>query len=153
NIIIAGGTKSSNFPTTPGALQEIAPGSGEWEGFVTIFNPITGDLVASTYLGTAADDQVTHVQVDAFNNVYALGRTFGNYPIATDAFAMPGTDLFIQKLSADLKTSLNTTRLGNPQNGNTPFFPTAFLVDNCTNVYVTGLSGDYTVPLSNMPLT
>jgi gliding motility-associated-like protein len=27
------------------------------------------------------------------------------------------------------------------------------LVDNCTNVYVTGLTSDYEVPLSNMPLT
>src|SRR5690606_8154433 len=44
NIVIAGGTKSSNFPTTSGALQATAPGSGDWDGFVTVFNPTTGGL-------------------------------------------------------------------------------------------------------------
>jgi gliding motility-associated-like protein len=153
NIVICGGTKSSNFPTTAGAFKTTAPGSGDWDGFVSVINPQSGNLLSSTYLGTTQDDQATHVQVDVGGNVYVLGRTFGNYPISPGVYSVPGSDLFIQKLDPNLGTSMLSTRLGNPQNGGTPFFPTAFLVDNCTNVYVTGLTSNYEVPLSNMPLT
>lgn len=153
NVVICGGTKSNNFPTTADAFKTTAPGSGDWDGFVAIVNPTSGALLSSTYLGTDQDDQATHVQVDVADNVYILGRTFGDYPIAPGVYDMPGTDLFIHKLSPSLSNSLSSTRLGNPQTSGTAFFPTAFLVDECTNTYITGLSGTYTVPLSNMPLS
>lgn len=153
NVVICGGTKSGNFPTTPGAFHTVAPGAGEWDGFVTTFNPVSGTLLQSTYLGTEEDDQAVNLQIDPSDNVYILGRTFGNYPISPGVYAVPNTDLFIEKLSPTLNNSLMSTRLGNPQSSGNAFFPVAFLVDNCTNVYVTGLSQDYKVPLANMPLT
>lgn len=153
NVVICGGTKSNNFPTTAGALHTEAPGAGEWDGFVSIINPVSGALLHSTYLGTAADDQAVNLQIDPSDNVYVLGRTFGAYPVSPGTFSVSNADLFIDKLSPGLATSLLSTRLGNPQGSGNAFFPTAFLLDNCTNVYVTGLSQQYTIPLANMPLT
>jgi gliding motility-associated-like protein len=153
HVVVCGGTKSNNFPTSPGSFMPVAPGTGEWDGFVSIINPISGALVSATYLGTEMDDQAVNLQTDPFDNVYVLGRTLGNYPISSGVYAQPGRDLFIQKLSPSLNNSLLSTRLGNPQSSGNTLFPTAFLVDNCTNVYVTGLSADYLVPLSGMPLT
>lgn len=153
NMVICGGTRSSNFPVTSNALHSTAPGSGDWDGFVSVFNPVTGALLQSTYLGTEADDQAVNLQVDELDNVYVLGRTFGNYPVSPGVYAIPGADLFIHKLSPSLSNSLLSTRMGNPQSSGNPFFPASFLVDNCTNVYLTGLSQDYEIPLANMPLS
>lgn len=154
SVVICGGTRSSNFPVFANPLLPAPPsGSNDWNGFVSILNPQSGSLLQSTYLGTEADDQAVAIQLNANDQVYVLGRTLGSYPVSPGVFRMNNTDLFIHKLTSDLSTSLLSTRLGNIQGSQSPFFPTGFLVDNCENVYVTGLSSNYQVPLQNMPLT
>lgn len=153
NLVICGATKSSDFPTTSLAYKPTAPGNSEWDGFAAVINPVNGSLINATYLGTNEADQAVNVQIDGYDNIYILGRTLGNYPVSPNVYNMPETDLFVQKLNYNLSSSLLTTRLGNLQSDSTRFFPMSFLVDNCTNVYVTGVTQDYKVPLANMPLT
>ncbi len=138
NIVICGTTSSPDFPVTAGALHINAPGS--IDGFVSIFNPTTGTLLASTYLGTDNVDNAVAVQVGSDNNIYVLGRTLGNYPISSGVYNMERTDMFIHQISADLNRSLLSTRLGVEQSSlvGDRYFPCSFLVDNCENVYVTG---------------
>jgi gliding motility-associated-like protein len=153
-VVVCGGTKSSNFPSTSAAFMPSVPSAGnDWNGFAGILDPQGGLLLHATYLGTEQDDQAVGLQLNAAGEIYVLGRTFGNYPVSNGVFGMNNTDLFIQKLSADLSAALLATRLGNPIGAAAPFFPTGFLVDNCENTYVTGLTGNFQVPLANMPLT
>ncbi len=152
-VVVCGGTRSSNFPATNGAYMPGAPGTGDWDGYVAIIDPVSGNLLQATYLGTAQDDQCTHLQIDQQDNIYVLGRTFGNFAISPGVYALPGRDLFVAKMSPGLNSALLTTRLGNPQTASTSFFPATFLLDNCDHVYVGGLSQDYRRKLSNMPLT
>lgn len=146
NVVICGATQSTNFPTTTGALITAAPG-GTFDGFVSIVNAATGAVLQSTYVGTDNTDQAVAVQVDESNNIYVLGRTLGNYPISTGAYAVAGGDLFIDKLNATLSASLISTRLGNQQTAGR-YFPTAFLHDICGNVYVCGLAAGTGLPLT-----
>lgn len=151
NAVVCGTTQSTNFPTTSGVLHSTAPGG--LDGFVTMINTTSGALMRSTYLGTTATDQAVNLQVDCADNIYVLGRTQGNYPISAGVYSMANSDLFIDKLSPDLGSSLLSTRVGYAQGGNPQFFPTAFVLDICGNVYVAGLtsSGGSVVP--GMPLT
>lgn len=152
-VVVCGGTRSNNFPVTNGAYQPTAPGSGDWDGYVAIIDPVSGNLQQATYLGTGQDDQCTHLQIDNQDNIYVMGRTFGNYAITPGVYALPGRDIFISKMSANLSSALLSTRLGNPQGAGSSFFPTAFLLDNCDHIYLGGLSQDYRLKLTNMPLT
>lgn len=148
NIVVGGITTSKDFPTTPGAYRTTAPG-GSHDGFIAILHPVTGGVVHATYLGTDQLDHVVSLQVDKDNNIYALGRTLGNYPITQGAWhSAPNADCFVDKLDARLSASLMSTRIGNPQTDTPRFFPAAFLVDVCNNVYVTGFSAVGGLPLT-----
>jgi gliding motility-associated-like protein len=154
NIVICGATKSSDFPTTTGALNTTAPG-GIFDGFVSIVNPNTGAILNTTYVGTSAEDQAVAVQVDENNDVYVLGRTRGNYPVSSGVYSVTNGDIFIDKLSSDLSSSLLSTRMGQSQTLNTAdysYFPDGFLLDNCGNIYISGAIPNYG-NYNNMPLT
>lgn len=152
NVVVCGATQSSNFPTTAGVLNSAAPG-GSIDGFVTMINVTSGALMRSTFLGTNNTDQAVNLQVDCADNIYVLGRTQGNYPISPGVYSMANSDLFIDKLSPDLSNSLLSTRVGYAQGGNPQFFPTAFVLDICGNVYVAGLTSSGGSVVSGMPLT
>lgn len=147
-IIIAGATTSSDYNTTTGVINPVAPGGG-LDGFVTVFVPATGLVVASSYVGTTMQDQLSHVYCDASNNIYVMGRTLGTYPLnPTNAFTfnVGQMNVFIDKFDDSLKTSINSTRFGCDNS----IFPTAFMVDICNNVYVAFLSNSMS---NQMPLT
>lgn len=155
HVIVCGATNSNNFPTTSNVVQSTFQGT--LDGFVSIINPQSGQLLHSTYLGTSAADQAVNLQVDDYDNVYVLGRTLGNYPISPNAYNVPDGDIFVDKLNPTLSTSLLSTRMGTPQSGSKRYFPTAFLLDICENIYLAGLGGSNagsstTLP-TGMPLT
>ncbi len=147
NLVICGATKSTNFPTTAGALLTTAPG-GTCDGFVTIVNAGTGALMQSTFVGTTGDDQAVNIQLDDNNNIFVLGRTTGAYPVSAGVYSMANADVFIDKLNPTLSASLLSTRVGNPQTGGnfSHYFPTAFLHDVCGNTYVAGLNAEPGLP-------
>lgn len=145
NLVIGGVTTSANYPVSAGALHNTAPG-GNGDGFVSILNPTTGAIINSTYLGTDNSDQVIGVQVDGNDNIYAFGRTIGNYPVSAGVYSIAGGDVFIDKLNPTLTASLLSTRLG--ASGNTRYFPTAYLLDICGNTYICGLSATAGLPVT-----
>jgi len=153
NIVICGGTQSNNFPATPGSLHATALG-GTFDGFVAIISP-AGVLQQATYLGTSETDLAVNLDIDCADNIYILGRTNGNYPISPGVYSMPNTDLFIDKISANLSASLLSTRIGYQTSGTTRCFPTGFVLDICGNVYVSTLtsSGSQSASVPGMPLT
>ncbi len=138
NIVICGATLSNNFPATTGVLNPQALGGGS-DGFVSIIDPVTGNLLYSTYLGTDNLDQAVNLQIDNANQVYVLGRTMGDYSVSPGVYHMAGTDVFIDVLSPDLSRSLHSTRLGISQSETKRYFPSSFLLDICGNVYVAGM--------------
>lgn len=145
DIYIGGGTTSLNLPQLGMSHSNIHWGGGT-DGFVARFNKASGLFTRLTYMGTTSGDLVAHLQQDAFNKIYVLGRTNGNYPVTAGAYSPnPNGFVFIDMLDTGLVTSSMSTRLGT---SSTSYVPSAFLVDECGNVYVGGFGAT-----SGMPLT
>jgi gliding motility-associated-like protein len=144
-IVVCGGTSSTNFPTTTGSWQ--TTNQGGTDGFACIINTSTG-LTHSTYLGTAFYDHAFKIQIDPLDNIFVMGQTTigSNYPVSPGVFSVAGGDIFIQKLNPTLTTSLLATRMGNTAGG---FVPTAFMHDICGNTYLSGFNASQTSPLSS----
>jgi gliding motility-associated-like protein len=152
NIFVGGGTRSSNLPSTAGSLNPNAFGNDD--GFIAKFDN-NGNLIKSTYLGTANADIAFFIDLDAQGNVYAYGQAQGrNYPIfpaVNPPYSNAGTGQFIHKMNNDLTITEWSTRVGSTAGS---FSPTAFLVDNCGNIFISGWGGSYGVALlNNVPVT
>lgn len=139
DVFVCGGTDSSNLPMAGTPMDPVA--NGATDGYVARFSGSTNALLATTYLGTTAYDQAYFVQLDPQDNVYVIGQTTGNYPVTPGKYANPGSTQFIHKLSHDLSTSLWSTRIGNGQ-ANQHLSPTAFLVSDCGQIYLSGWAGN-----------
>lgn len=135
DVFVCGGTSSNNLPLAGSPMD--ASANGGVDGYVARFNGTTNALMAVTYLGTNAYDQAYFVQLDPLDAVYIIGQTAGNYPVTPGKYANPGSSQFIHKLSHDLSSSLWSTRIGNGQI-NQNLSPTAFLVSDCGQIYISG---------------
>ncbi len=136
-VYVTGGTASSNFPTTPATVSPAKPGG--IDGFLTHLNPQGTGLVSSTYIGTPQYDQCYFVEIDQDGDVYIVGQTDGNFLRTPGVWSAGTTGQFIQKLDPDLSIIHYSTVFGNG-NG-VSISPTAFLVDVCEYVYVSGWGG------------
>ena len=137
-IFVAGGTTSPNFPVTAGCLQPAL--GGDVDGFVVQLSASGSTLNRATYLGTAAYDQAYFLQLDTGGEPYLLGQTRGRIPISTGRYGNAGAAQYVQKLSARLDSLRFSTVFGSaPDSIN--ISPTAFLVDQCDRVYVSGWGG------------
>ena len=140
-VYIAGGTTSTNFPVTSGSYRPSA--FGGTDGFVLHLSNTGSTLLQSTYIGTAqAYDQVFFVQLDAADNVYVLGQTQGNLPISPGCYGVANGRQFIQKLTPTLSTSIYSTRFGSGRTLSPDISLTAFLVDDCERIYISGWGGE-----------
>ncbi|WP_022821989.1 gliding motility-associated C-terminal domain-containing protein [Hymenobacter norwichensis] len=138
SLYVSGGTGSSNFPTTTGTLQPTAQGG--IDGFVARISSAGTVLEKSTYLGTPAYDQAYFVQLDGSGAVYLLGQSLGSYPVTAGRYQNAGSKQFIHKLDADLSVTSFSTVFGSGRS-TIDISPTAFLVDQCNRIYVSGWGG------------
>ncbi len=153
NVYTTGGTASINFPITAGALSTTYNG-GITDGFVSKIKNNGSAILKSTYIGTNLYDQSFFIQLDKSFDVYILGQTKGVMPVSGGVYSNPNSKQFIWKLNNSLSAQVFTTVFGNG-NGNINISPSAFLVDYCENIYVSGWGGHILqgTPTFNMPLT
>jgi gliding motility-associated-like protein len=147
NVFVGGGTASRNFPGVQAGYRSTYQG-GTTDGFVARISAAGDDLVQSTYLGTSAYDQVHFVQLNRNGEVYAYGQTLGAYPVSAGVYSNPGSRQFIQKLNPRLTTGIFSTVIGNGPGSGPNLSPTAFLVDNCGQIMISGWTSQ-----GNMPIT
>ncbi|MES2837891.1 MAG: T9SS type B sorting domain-containing protein [Bacteroidota bacterium] len=138
-IIVAGGTQSTNLAITIGALQNTF-GGGRADGFIYRISANGSTILSSTYIGTNKYDQIYFVQIDGDNDVYVYGQTDGAYPVSANVYNNPNSGQFIHKLNLNLNTTIYSTVFGKG-NSLPNISPTAFLVDRCENVYCAGWGG------------
>jgi gliding motility-associated-like protein len=135
---ITGGTMSTDFPVTPEAYD--TEFGGDVDGFLAAISNDGSSLLASTYLGTNEYDQSYFLDIDPDRNIYALGQTSGVYPVTDTVYSNPLSGQFIHKLSADLSSSHLSTVVGSGS-GIPDISPTAFLVNECGNIFISGWGG------------
>ncbi len=153
NVYTTGGTASSAFPITAGSISTVYNG-GITDGFVTKIKNDGSAVLNSTFVGTNAYDQSFFIQLDKDYDVYIVGQTLGVMPVSGGVYSNSNSGQFIWKMNNDLNTQIFTTIFGN-SNGSVNISPSAFLVDYCENIYVSGWGGHILLgtPTTGMPLT
>jgi len=147
NLYVTGGTLSNDFPTTTDAWQTDPMGSTD--GFLTKISTVDNVMLASTYIGTAAYDQSYFVQLDKEDNVYVFGQTEGSMPVIGNVFFNVEAKQYITKYTPELDSVIWSSTFGIDNHQRPELSPTAFLVDLCGRIYVSGWG---TFPW-DMPLT
>jgi len=142
DIYVGGGTASDDFKGVSkiGVLNPNFLG-GVCDGFVTEMNNSGTAVIRGTYLGTSAADQVYGIETDKMGNVYAMGTSEGNMKVINARYFNSGAKQFITKLEPDLDSVIYQTVFGSVNSPLPNLSPTAFLVDRCENVYVSGWGG------------
>jgi gliding motility-associated-like protein len=137
-VFVVGNTLSNDLNTTPNALQSKLAGNSD--AFIAKYkNRILQGL---TYLGTKDEDIGSLIDIDNESNVYIFGLTLGNYPINGTVYQNPGSGQFIHSLNSNLSQTRFSTVFGSGRGkGNVDLVPTAFLVNDCGNIYIAGWGG------------
>ncbi|MFT7010564.1 MAG: hypothetical protein ACJAWR_000566, partial [Flavobacteriales bacterium] len=138
NYFMTGGTNSSNLVTSATAYD--ISYNGNEDGFITKYNTTSNLLIASTYIGTSGYDQSYMVQVDINDDVYIAGQSLGNYPVSLGVYSNPGSSQIFHKFSNNLDSSYWSTVIGSGR-GTVDISPSAFLVNDCGLVYLSGWGG------------
>ncbi len=153
-VYVAGGTESSNFPTTSGAYHTMYNG-GTVDGFALKLSANGSSLLASSFIGTNQYDQTYFLELDDYNAIYLFGQTAGAYPVVGTVYSNPNSGQFISKLNNGLSTMIYSTVFGKGD-GDPDIAPTAFLVDKCENIYTAGWGGNVNGSIgntNNLPVT
>jgi hypothetical protein len=106
-LVVAGRTRSPDFPTTADALCRSRPSGGElYDAFVTVLDPSLGQILHSTYLGWSGEERFQTMLVAGDGSVVVAGDTNStDLPLSGDPLAevqRGGTDVFLAQMDANL---------------------------------------------------
>ena len=160
NIYLTGFTDATDFPTTTGAFDQIFnDGITGWDdAFVSKINPAgagSSDLVYSTFLGGASDDEGSGIEVDSGGAAYIVGQTYSSdFPteLPEDNSLGGSSDIFVTKVNPSGGSLAYSTYLGG-SGGDYCGYPyggyhcgIAILASGV--VYVTGSTGSSDFPVT-----
>lgn len=140
DVYLTGITQSNNLPVQTGSYQGTLKGTED--AYVAHFRNQQFQQV--TYLGTDAADGAYLLDFDPTGNVHVLGLTRGTYPISDDVYSNANSGQFVHALDPTLSKSLFSTVIGSKK-GTPDLSPTAFLVNECGNIYIAGWGGSVNV--------
>lgn len=138
NVYVAGGTTGGNLNFAQTGHDQTYDGARD--GYLVRFSGTTGTPLSGTYIGTTDYDQAYMVQIDNGDDVYVYGQTAGNFPITAGCYGSVGSGQFITKFNPTLTNRIWITTVG-AGSGNIELSPTAFLVSNCKEIYISGWGG------------
>ena len=138
---VTGSTRSSNFPTTPGAFDPSYNGGGD--AFVARLNAAGSALDYATFLGGSEDDHSYAVAVDGTGRATVTGVTLSsNFPTTPGAFDPSYNggenygDAFVARLNAADSQLEYATYLG----GSSDDYSDSIAVDGTGRAIVTGFT-------------
>ncbi len=142
DLYVCGGTNSNDlraFVPAGAGVPLFANRQGGDDGFIARLTA-AGQLRQITYLGTTAHDQTFLIDFDEEGNPHVVGQTLGSYPVSAGVYSNPNGKQFIDKINPDLSERLLSTVVGTDRSTPNITF-TAFLVNDCSNVYIAGWGG------------
>ncbi len=163
-LYICGGTSSSGFLQVNNLLQTNNAG-GQSDGFVLKLSPNGQSILASTYWGSPAYDQLYFIEIDDDGWVYVFGQTTanGSQMIINASYGVPSSGNLITKFNSQLSQVIWSSVFGTGS-GKPTLSPSAFLVDYCNRVYISGWGitqvagnalnpGQHLASMASMPVT
>lgn len=137
-VYAAGACESSDFYIPPGTHQDAL--GGIRDGLIIALNATSGQLQTSTFNGEFGKETNYFLDIDDLGYIYVLGESTTGYPVSPNVWHVAFARSFIHRFSLNLTSSNLSTTFGKAgvQAG---LSPTAFMVDKCRNVYVSGWGG------------
>ena len=160
NVVVVGGTDSTDFPVTANAFQLKSGGSDD--GIIVKLSANGDALLYSTYVGGRSSDGCKGVALDAAGNIYAAGHAYSdNVPTTPGAFqtAFGGGslgsggngdgDLFLVKVDPSASTGAGSLAYSTYFGGSGgEFGGFGIAVDPAGFVYVTGRTDSPNLPVT-----
>lgn len=142
SIMVGGGTTSADLSTAGTPFQANNAG-GSADGFLAAFDPNLASLEAMTYYGSTAYDQVYFVERDEVGRPHIFGQTeaTGTTFVDNALYSVPNSGMLLSKFSPDLDERIWSTVFGNGTNIPN-LSPSAFSVDICNRIYLSGWGGN-----------
>ena len=149
-VYVSGKTTSTDFPLTPGFVDQPASGGGT-DVFVTRLSSSLSAMRLSSYLGGAGSDELTAMAIHPnTGDIYLAGHTdSANFPTTTTALQTAsggGIDSFLARVSQDFSPSTFSrvvTRLGGAGND----YAYALLIHpQSGDVYIGGTTSSNNLP-------
>lgn len=138
NVYMAGGSSSPTLNFATGV--SLSNTGGISDGYVVRINGLSPAILSGTFMGTNEYDQAYFVQLDLDSKVYVYGQTEGSMPITPGLYGTPNSGQFIRKFNTNLTSIEWTTNIG-AGTGHVEISPTAFLVSDCYDIYISGWGG------------
>ncbi|MFM7769737.1 MAG: hypothetical protein ACKO8Q_04205, partial [Bacteroidota bacterium] len=142
NVLLCGGTQSTDL-TWIGAPYQSSYAGGNADGWIAKLSPNGSQVLALTYFGTTAYDQLYFIEADDQSDVFVYGQTRdqSNSLIINAGFSQPNSGMVVTKFDNLLSSIAWSTLFGNGL-GKPNLSPTAFLVDVCGKIYLSGWGGN-----------
>jgi len=143
--IVTGTTTSGNFPTTTGAFDPTP--NGNEECFVTHLSSDGSELLFSTFLGGADNDNAEGIVDDGSGGVFVIGETLSllSFPHTHVFGLLGGVDCFVTHLNSAGSQIIYSDLLGGTNDDQTRAIVTA----SSGGVLITGLTNSTDFPTSN----
>jgi gliding motility-associated-like protein len=141
NVFVCGGTQSVDFPLAGNGYGQVFNG-GNSDGWIAKLNPSGTSLLTSSYFGSNVFDQLYFIETDNVDDVFVYGQTrAANSTFVVNAgFSQPNSGMLVTKFPNDLSSIVWSTVFGTG-GGEPNLSPTAFLVDVCGKIYLSGWGG------------
>jgi gliding motility-associated-like protein len=146
---IDGSTYSTNFPTTPGVISPTDMVNVDM--YISHVNNKGTGLIASTYLGTPGGDWGYFLDTDQNNDLYLCGY-INSAPTLTPTPGVYSSALgknTIYKVNSSLTNLIYKTKYGTQILSVGNIVPSAFNVDSCQNIYISGTVSNSYMPVSS----
>ena len=141
NVFVCGGTQSVDFPLAGNGYGQVFNG-GNSDGWIAKLSPSGTSLLTSTYFGSNVFDQLYFIETDNADEVFVYGQTrAANSTFVVNAsFSQPNSGMLVTKFPNELSSVVWSTVFGTG-GGEPNLSPTAFLVDVCGKIYLSGWGG------------
>ncbi len=139
SVFVTGTTFSDDLPTDNDAYQPRKAGR-EDAFIIKLAGYSLGQRLRMTYVGTDGPDVGYLLDLGPTGDPHLLGITQGSYPTTTGVFQNKGSGQFIHAFDLDLRQTRFATVVGSGRTG-PDISPTAFLVNECGNIYLSGWGG------------
>ena len=151
-LYVTGHTRSTNYKASLGGAVGgyDKTQNGDSDGFVARLSADLSKVEAWTYLGGSDGDRCYSVLVDPFGDVVVVGFTASqNFPRTTGPGHAGAYDVFVARLSPDLKALKMSRLIGGSQAENARG---SFTVDSQGNVFVSGRTSSKNFPVAGNPV-
>lgn len=137
HVYVGGGTYSVNFPMLGNSYKK-SLSFGNVDGFIVRMRQNDGLYQQGTFFGTDVYDQIYFIDLDPNGKVFFTGQTEGIINRSAGTYGKNNTSQFIGRFNKNLDQLELITTFGNRTTNSPELSPSAFMVDNCHNIYFSG---------------